>query len=89
FVLGDIATNAAVKEAAGEGYDLVLANIIAEILAGITPHVPRHIKKGGIYITSGILITHADLVREALAEAGFTVMEEKNMGEWMSIVARK
>ncbi len=89
FILGDIATNAAVKEAAGEGYDLVLANIIAEILAGITPHVPRHIKKGGIYITSGILITHADLVREALAEAGFTVMEEKNMGEWMSIVARK
>ncbi len=89
FILGDIATNEAVKAAAGDGYDLVLANIIAEILAGITPAVPRHIKKGGVYVTSGILITHADLVREAMREADFTILEETTMGEWMSIAARK
>ena len=89
FILGDITSDPKVQAAAGDGYDLVLANIIAEILAGITPEVPAHIKKGGMYVTSGILITHADLVRNALAEAGFVIVEETTMGEWMSIAARK
>ncbi len=94
FVLGNIADDASVqykalKASDGEGYDIVCANIIAEILAGITPAVPPLLKKGGVYITSGILQTHAQLVRDAMAEAGLTILEETPMGEWESITARK
>ena len=88
YVIGNIQDDPAIQEYAGGGYDIVVANIIAEILAGITPVVPNHLKKGGIYITSGILITHAQVVRDAMAAAGFTIIEENEMGEWESIVAR-
>ena len=88
YVIGNIQDDPAIQEYAGGDYDIVVANIIAEILAGITPVVPNHLKKGGIYITSGILITHAQVVRDAMAAAGFTIIEENEMGEWESIVAR-
>ena len=88
YVIGNIQDDPAIQEYAGGDYDIVVANIIAEILAGITPVVPNHLKKGGIYITSGILITHAQVVRDAMAAAGLTVIEENEMGEWESIVAR-
>ena len=88
YVIGNIQDDPAIQEYAGSDYDIVVANIIAEILAGITPVVPNHLKKGGIYITSGILITHAQVVRDAMAAAGFTIIEENEMGEWESIVAR-
>ena len=89
YVIGDIVTEQWVREEAGSGYDLVCANIIAEILADITPHVPACLKEGGYYITSGILITHAQIVRDAISKAGLTVVEEMEQGEWESIVARK
>ncbi len=89
YVIGDIVTEQWVREEAGSGYDLVCANIIAEILADITPHVPACLKKGGYYITSGILITHAQIVRDAISKAGMTIVEEMEQGEWESIVARK
>jgi ribosomal protein L11 methyltransferase len=88
YVIGNIQDDPAIQEYAGGEYDIVVANIIAEILAGITPVVPNHLKKGGIYITSGILITHAQVVRDAMAAAGLTIIEENEMGEWESIVAR-
>ena len=88
YVIGNIQDDPAIQEYAGGDYDIVVANIIAEILAGITPVVPNHLKKGGIYITSGILITHAQVVRDAMTAAGFTIIEENEMGEWESIVAR-
>ena len=88
YVIGNIQDDPAIQEYVGGDYDIVVANIIAEILAGITPVVPNHLKKGGIYITSGILITHAQVVRDAMAAAGLTIIEENEMGEWESIVAR-
>ena len=88
YVIGNIMDDPAIQEYAGSGYDIVVANIIAEILADITPVVPNHLKKGGIYITSGILVTHAQVVRDAMAAAGLTIIEENVMGEWESIVAR-
>ena len=88
YVIGNIQDDPAIQEYVGGDYDIVVSNIIAEILAGITPVVPNHLKKGGIYITSGILITHAQVVRDAMAAAGLTIIEENEMGEWESIVAR-
>ena len=89
-VLGNIADDQAVREAAGFAhYDVVAANIIAEILSDITPQVPAHLKEGGYYITSGILEGHEDIVISAAEKAGLHVTEINRLGEWMSIVFRK
>ena len=89
-VLGNIADDPAVQEAAGFAhYDVVAANIIAEILSEITPQVPAHLKEGGYYITSGILEGHEDIVIDAAEKAGLRVTEINRLGEWMSIVFRK
>ena len=89
-VLGNIADDQAVREAAGFAhYDVVAANIIAEILSDITPQVPAHLKEGGYYITSGILEGHEDIVISTAEKAGLRVTEINRLGEWMSIVFRK
>ena len=86
-VLGNIADDRSVQDAAGYAcYDVAAANIIAEILAEITPQVPKHLKKGGIYITSGILTEKEEIVLEAARRAGMQPMETLRMGEWSSIV---
>ena len=89
-ILGDLSGDRKVQEAVGfERYDVAAANIIAEILAMITPRIPEHLKAGGIYITSGILSDREDLVREAAKAAGLKEVETLRMGEWSSIVFRK
>ena len=86
-VLGNIADDRSVQDAAGYAcYDVAAANIIAEILAEITPQVPKHLKKGGIYITSGILTEKEEIVLEAARRAGMQPLETLRMGEWSSIV---
>ncbi len=86
-ILGNIADDQAVQDAVGYGkYDIVLANIIAEILEDITPAVPPTLKEGGIYITSGILREREDLVLAAGEKAGLALEEINRMGDWSCIV---
>lgn len=68
--------------------NLVVANLMAELVAKITPDVFNHILDGGYYITSGILNEKEKLVKEALNNAGFHVIEIKRKGEWSCIVAK-
>ncbi len=71
------------------GYDIVVANILPDVIVPLTPLVPAFLKQGGIYITSGILATRADEVREALEVAGFTDINCTPMGEWVAFRAVK
>ncbi len=89
-ILGNLIDDAAVQKAAGEEcYEVAAANIIAEILSPLTAQIPAHLKKGGYYITSGILTTRADIVLEAARKAGLVPVETNHMGEWSSIVFQK
>lgn len=89
-ILGNIADDKATQDAVGyDKYDVVVANIIAEILADVTPAVPAAMKKGGIYITSGILNERENIVLEAGKKTGLTYVETNRMGDWSSIVFRK
>ena len=72
-----------------DGYDLVVANMIAEIIAELTPFVPEQLASGGIYITSGILREKEAVVRSALDRAGFEILEVLPMDEWCAVAARK
>ncbi len=86
-ILGNIADDPATQDAVGyHKYDVVAANIIAEILTEITPAVPACLKDGGIYITSGILSDREQLVIDAGTQAGLEVQEINRMGDWSCIV---
>ena len=90
MMIGNIITDKEVQDKVGyERYDVVVANILADVLVPLTPVVVHHMKKGGVYITSGIINTKEETVRQAVEAAGLTVLEVTYQGEWVSITARK
>lgn len=89
-MIGNIIDDKAVRDAAGyERYDIVAANILADVLIHLTPVIVRQMKKGGIYITSGIIDDKETVVAEAVRAAGLEVLEINHQGEWVSVTARK
>ena len=68
--------------------DIVVANIVAELIVVLSKDVMRHMNKGGYFISSGILTEKEDMVKDALAEAGFSVEKVTRKGEWSAIGAR-
>ena len=88
--IGNIIDDKDVQDWAGyESYDIVAANILAEVLVPLTPAVMRHLKPGGIYITSGIIDDKETVVAESVRAAGLEVLEINHQGEWVSVTARK
>ena len=89
-MIGNIIDDKAVQDAAGyEKYDIVAANILADVLIPLTPVIVRQMKKGGIYITSGVIDDKETAVAEAVRAAGLEVLEINHQGEWVSVTARK
>ena len=79
-----------IQDAVGYGkYDIVTANILADVLEVLTPVIVAQMKPGAYYITSGILNVKEEVVREAVQKAGLTIEEVTYQGEWVSITARK
>ena len=72
-----------------EKYDIVVANILADVLVELTPVIVGQMKKGGIYITSGIIDNKEQSVVESVKQAGLEVLEVTYQGEWVSVTARK
>ena len=89
-MIGNIITDKRIQDRVGyERYDIVAANILADVLVPLTPVIVPHLKKGGIYITSGIIDAKEDTVRRAVEEAGLEIVEVTYQGEWVSVTARK
>lgn len=89
-MIGNIIDDKAVQDTVGyETYDIVVANILADVLVPLTPVVVNHLKQGGIYITSGIIDDKEETVVEAVKKAGLEVLEVTYQGEWVSVTARK
>lgn len=89
FYQGNLIDDLGLQEKVGGDYDIVVANILADIIIPLTPVITGHIKKGGIYITSGIIDFKEEAVKRSVTEAGFEVLEVCHQGEWVSITARK
>lgn len=90
LLIGNIIDDPQIQEQVGlEQYDLVVANILADVLVPLTPVAVRHMKPGGLYITSGILDVKEEVVRQAVEAAGLTVVEVTRQGEWVCVTARK
>ena len=90
LIIGNIIDDKSVQDKAGyEKYDMVLANILTEVLVPLTPVVANHIKKGGIYITSGIIDDKEPVIVEAIKANDFEILEINHQGEWVGVVAKK
>ncbi len=90
MMIGNIIDDKTVQDQVGyEAYDIVAANILADVLVPLTPVVVNHMKKGGYYVTSGILDVKEEVVCEAVKKAGLTLVEVTRQGEWVCVTARK
>lgn len=89
-MIGNIIDDKDVQDKAGyEKYDIVAANILADVLVPLTPVIVNQMKPGGIYITSGIIEDKEETVAQAVKAAGLEVLEVNHQGEWVSVTARK
>lgn len=90
MMIGNIISDKEIQDKVGYGcYDIVVANILADVLVPLTPVVVNHLKPGGIYITSGIIDDKEETVAAAVKEAGLEILEITHQGEWVSITAQK
>ncbi|MBU5463906.1 50S ribosomal protein L11 methyltransferase [Anaerotignum sp. MSJ-24] len=72
----------------GKKYDVVEANIVADVIIALTDKIPEYIKDGGVFISSGIIVERLDDVLEALKGHGFEVLEVKKKKGWSAIASR-
>ncbi|ADC50724.1 MULTISPECIES: 50S ribosomal protein L11 methyltransferase [Alkalihalophilus] len=70
-------------------YDLVVANILAEVIVQFVQDAAAILKPGGAFITSGIIKRKKQEVKDSLVSAGFTIDEVIEMDDWVAIIARK
>ena len=90
FYQGNLIDDTNLQQQVGcECFDIVVANILADVIIPMTPVIPKRLKAGGIYITSGIIDFKEEAVKEAIAAAGFELLEIGRQGEWVSVTARK
>ena len=88
MMIGNIITEKEIQDRVGYGkYDIVVANILAEVLVPLMPVVAKCLKPGGTVITSGIINGKEGLVADAMKAAGLTVVEITQQGEWMQCTA--
>ncbi len=89
-MIGNIIDDKEIQDRVGYGcYDIVVANILADVLVQLTPVIVSQLKPGGIYITSGIIDNKEETVKEAVKAAGLTVLDVTYQGEWVCVTARK
>lgn len=89
FYVGNLIDDKAFQEKIGTGYDLVVANILADIIIPMAPALYQCTKEQGVLITSGIIDFKENEVKEALEQAGFEILEVNYQGEWVNVTARK
>ncbi|MDF2512001.1 MAG: prmA [Herbinix sp.] len=90
FTTGNIIDDDGIRTVIGkEKYDLVVANILADVIIPLSDVISQNMKSGGIFISSGIINTKEEAVRIALEKNHFTILEVNRMGDWVSFVVQK
>ncbi len=85
---GDVLTDAALRQEMGAGYDIVVANIVADVIMGLSPHVRPFLKPGGLFLCSGIIDDRAAEVLERLKADGWDVFEQRSSEGWFSYLCK-
>ena len=90
FYVGNLIDDTDLQEKVGtEEYEIVVANILADVIIPMAPVIPARLKKGGYFITSGIIDFKENEVKEAIEAAGMEIVQINHQGEWVNITARK
>ena len=90
FYVGNLIDDVELQEKVGtEEYEIVVANILADVIIPMAPVIPARLKKGGYFITSGIIDFKEQEVKEAIEAAGMEIVQINHQGEWVNITARK
>ena len=90
MMIGNIISDKDIQDRVGYGkYDIVVANILADVLVPLTPVIVNQMKPGAVYITSGIIDDKEQTVVDAVKAAGLKVLEVTYQGEWVSVTAQK
>lgn len=90
FYVGNLIDDVELQEKVGtEEYEIVVANILADVIIPMAPVIPARLKKGGYFITSGIIDFKENEVKEAIEAAGLEIVQVNHQGEWVNITARK
>lgn len=85
---GDVLTDRALQAQLGGGYDIVVANIVADVIIGLSGRVRPFLKEGGLFLCSGIIDDRAEEVLAQLRADGWTVMERHDSEGWYSFLCR-
>ena len=86
---GDALRDPKLAEDIGSGYDVIVANIVADVIIGMSPMFADKLVKGGTLICSGILNERAEEVRAALEKSGFTILSHEKSDDWSAFAAKK
>lgn len=87
---GNIIEDKELKEQVGmEKYDIAAANILADVIVPLSGEIGRHLKPGGLFLSSGIIDSKREEVENAILANGFEILEVNTMKDWVSFVARK
>lgn len=81
-------TGSSLSSLLGNGFDIVTANILADVIIPLSGVIRPHMADGGLFISSGIIDTRADDVEEALRKNGFSIVAKETLGEWVCFVSR-
>ena len=90
FYVGNLVQDTNLQNRLGrECYDIVVANILADIIIDMMPAIPDRIKPGGLFISSGIIDFKEEAIVTTLKKAGLEIVEINHQGEWVNVTARK
>ncbi len=90
FYTGNLIDDTDLQDKVGyEKYDIVVANILADIIIAMAPAIPPTMKKGALFISSGIIDFKENEVKAALEAVGLSIVEINHQGEWVNITAKK
>ena len=88
FLAGDLLADPSLRNRLGTGYDIVFANIVADVILSLTPSIPSYLNKDGVYICSGIIEGRQNEVQTVLERSGFTVERHVSEDDWHCFAAR-
>ena len=85
---GDVLSDKQLQKEMGDKYDIIVANIVADVIIGLAPQVRPFLKEGGLFLTSGIIDTRAEEVAEKLRQNGWEIVEERKSEGWFSFLCK-
>ena len=85
---GNVLSDKRLQKEFGGDYDVIVANIVADVIIALAPQVGKLLKKGGIFLCSGIIDDRADEVKEQLIAAGWQIEETRSSEGWFSYLCR-